>query len=362
MDTKELLTKAKTALILDQPFYATLLLSMPLVEDSGVKTFAVNGETIRYNKEFLESLSLGETTFVLAHEVMHCVLQHMYRRGSRDPKRWNIAGDYIINEILVSDRVGNMPKGALYNPALVAQGKGTSEGVYDLLPDDTKDESLDDCQDGATEGSAESAQKQAEMRVKIIQAASAAKAHGQLSAGLQRIVKDATKTRTDWKSVLRRFLSERARTDLSYAKPKRRYLADDIYLPSLIGEKLGEILIAVDCSGSIDEKQLNEFAAEIKAICSDVAPSKLHVVYFDSEITHHDTFGPDDAVEIRAHGGGGTAFSPIFEFAAKQAIEPSACVVLTDLDCSDFGQAPAYPVLWASTRREQAPFGEVVKL
>jgi predicted metal-dependent peptidase len=91
-------------------------------------------------------------------------------------------------------------------------------------------------------------------------------------------------------------------------------------------------------------------------------PSKLHVIYFDSEVCHYDSFGQEDQLHVEPHGGGGTAFSPVFRHMAKNGIEPVATVFLTDLCCSDFGPAPDHPVLWVSTHDGEAPFGEVVRM
>lgn len=366
----ETITKAKSALILDQPFFAAILLGMPIIEDNSVATLATDGSKILYNQEFMSKLTLQETVFVLAHEVLHCVFQHSTRRGDREPKRWNIAADYVINDLLKGEKIGQVVSGALLDSKLVVAGQGTTEGVYGLLPD-TKPEdtpgpgesggSLDDCQDAGLD-EASTAEKEAEMRVKIVQAANTAKMAGKMPASLDRIVKTLTKTKVDWKSVLRRFLSERAKIDLSYSKPKRRFLAEDIYLPSATGESLGEIVIAVDCSGSINETLLETFSAEIKAIIEDVKPSVTHVIYFDAEVQHVETFSSDDTFAISAKGGGGTDFNPIFKCIDERFPDTRACVVLTDLygPCDD--NPPSYPVLWASVGSNEAVFGEVLNI
>src|SRR5690606_23983989 len=107
------LAKARASLIIDHPFFASILLPMPISEDKTIPTMATDGETIRYNPEWTDSLTLDETTFVLAHETLHCVFDHMGRRGERTPNRWNQAADYIINELLIKDRIGSMPAGGL---------------------------------------------------------------------------------------------------------------------------------------------------------------------------------------------------------------------------------------------------------
>lgn len=360
------LAKAKAQLILDQPFFASILLGMPMIENETIPTMSTDGESIQYNPKWVSDLKLNELTFVLAHEVLHCVFQHMTRRGHRNAMKWNIAGDYIVNDVLIKERVGAMPTGGLHDSKLVSEGNGTTEGVYNLLPPESENKSVGqaggpmDQVNDAGHDQASNTQKEAEMRVRVVQARNAAKMAGKLSANLARLVNDLVQPRVDWKSILRRFLTTRAKIDLSYSRPKRRFLAEDIYLPSLTGEKLGRIAVAIDCSGSISPKVLAEFSAEIKAIVEDTRPELVEVIYFDSEVCGRATFGPDDTVEIKPHGGGGTAFSPIFKALAD--FQPIACVVLTDLQCDDFGDAPAYPVLWASTDSGNAPFGEIVLL
>jgi predicted metal-dependent peptidase len=358
--------KAKAALILEQPFFATILVNLPMRCDWTIKTMATDGTVFLFNPYFVASMTLDETRFVLCHEVGHCIFQHMFRKNGRSHKRWNQAGDYVINDMLVNEKIGSMPEGGLHNPQLVAAGGNTTEGVYDLLPEDSgggngHGDPMDDCRD-APGDQASQAQAEADMKVTVAQAAQAAKMMNKLSAGLQRFVDAALKPKVDWKDVLRRFWSSKTKTETTWAKPKRRWLSEDVYLPSLSGEKLGEFVVFVDCSGSIGQAELDAFAAEIRSIHEDCAPSELHVIYFDSKVSHHDTFAPEDQVHIEPHGGGGTAFSPCIEYLYEKGIAPVAAVFLTDLYCDDFGDAPEFPVLWVSTHADHAPWGEVVMM
>lgn len=360
----DIIAKAKTNLIVNHPFFATILLSMPMIQDDSIPTMGVNGEDIRYNKSFVESLTLKELVFVLAHEVMHCAFQHMLRRGHRNPAKWNIAADYVINEILVNDRVGSMPKGGLHDPAIVQKGNGTTEGVYGLLPKEDEQKkpgsgpgggggSMDEVHDMDES-------KKGDLIVKVIQARSAAKMAGKLSAGLERLVNDMVNPTVPWRDVLRRFINVRAKIDPSFARPKRRFLSEDLILPSLSGEKMGRLAVAVDCSGSIDKNQLEKFSAEIKAIISDAQPESVDVLYFDSKVCARESFKPEDFISLKPQGGGGTDFAPIFEAINGDPEAPVCLVVLTDLDCHSFGNCPEYPVLWVSTAYDKAPFGEVI--
>ncbi len=380
----DLISKAKAGLILDQPFFATLLLGMPITEDASVPTMATDGESIVFNPEWSGQLTLNEMTFVLAHETLHCVFQHMCRRGDKEPNRWNQAADYVINQVLYNEKIGSMPKGGLLNPKLVKDGDGTAEGVYRLLPESAsknkpgdKGGSLDDCRDAGSNpkldedgnpipGSASKpdpsqiASKEAEIRVRVVQARNSAKMQGKLSAGLERLVNDLVKTRTDWRAILRRFITERAKTDYSFARPKRRFLADDINLPSLVGEKIGLVAVAIDCSGSIGQADLDKFSAELNAIAEDTKLSEMKIIYFDSEVLRVETVA-EFPHKLTPIGGGGTDFEPIFSEIDTWDALPVCCVVLTDLYGS-FGPAPMFPVLWASTSDASAEFGEVVRI
>jgi predicted metal-dependent peptidase len=299
----DLIAKAKAELIMTQPFFASLLLPLPLIEDNSVPTMATDGESILFNSDWVESLTMKEVLFVLAHEVLHCAFLHMTRRGSRNANRWNIAADYVINETLVRESIGSMPKGGLHDSNIFAKGGGTAEGIYSILPKDTESKgagqkggAMDQVRDAGQNQSqapgqvpskapgldpAQKAQKEQDWKVKITQAGNAAKMRGKLTAGLARLVNDLVKTKTDWKEVLRNFVMTKAKNDFTFARPKRRFMSEDIYLPGLAGQNIGSLAIAVDCSGSVNKELLTIFAAIAsqctnKSACSTTALTKPH--------------------------------------------------------------------------------------
>jgi len=358
--------KARTALVLEHPFIGSIALNMPYQFDTSIPTAATNGKRILFNPYFMMDLDDEEVKFVVAHECFHPMLEHNFRRGERHPRKWNKAGDYVINQLISDESIGKVIDGSLLDKNIYDAGNGTTDGIYNILPDEDGDGDgegypLDgDCEDGGnTPGERE--QQAAEWKVKVAQAAQAAKMMGKMSAGLERFVTEILNPKVDWRDVTRKFV-ERAKTDQrSFARPNRRFLAQDLFLPSRSGEALGEIVYGVDCSGSIDEQIIAQFAAEIRTCKEDMQPKKIHVVYFDSEVAHYESYEADDDLDIRPHGGGGTAFSPVFQYIEENGIEPVACIFLTDLCCNDFGDEPSYPVLWVSTEPNgDAPFGEVV--
>lgn len=367
------IAKARTALILEHPFIGTISLNMPmtLVPPELYEQFptaATNGKRVLFNPEFVNELTDEELKFLTAHECMHPMLEHNYRRNNRNPRTWNKAGDYVINQLLADDHIGKMPEGGLMDRGVYTAGGGTTDGIYKLLPEPEEGEGdgyggpgdpLDQCED-APGNSAEQAQEQAEMKVKVAQAAQAAKMMGKMSAGLARLVDEVLNPKVDWRDVLRRFVVK-ARTDSrTYARANRRFASMGLYLPTISGTSMGELMFWVDCSGSITREVVNQFAAEVRCVKEDLCPTKIHVGYFDSRVSHYESYLPDDPLNIQPHGGGGTAFSPCFEYMREHNIEPVACIFLTDLCCSDFGDPPDCPVLWVSTDSGTAPFGEVV--
>ena len=369
MEVEKRIAKAKTALILEHPFVGSVALNMPMKVDNNVPTAATDGKRVLFNEDFCKELDDEELKFLVAHECMHPMLEHNFRRGERDRYKWNQAADYVINKLLTDEGIGKMPKQGLLDENIYQAGGGTSDGIYNNLPDTPEDQQgnggqgqpLDSCEDG--QGSpAEVAQQQAEWKVKVAQAAQSAKMMGKLSAGLERLVAEILTPKVDWRDVLQRFVVKCRSDQRSWARPNRRFLSQGLYLPSISGETLGEIAFAVDCSGSIGQDEINQFASEITTVWQDQRPTKVHVIYFDSEVSHYDEFDRDNEPVIKPHGGGGTAFSPVFRYMEEHGINPVACIFLTDLCCNDFGDEPDYPVLWVSTHEDKAPFGEVVMM
>ena len=356
------LTRARTALVLDAPFFGMLALRLQLVETTKVPTLAVDGKHIFYNPDFVAGLTPSLTKSALGHEVLHCVFDHIGRRGGRDPRKYNKAGDYVINATL-KDSDFEISPNWLYNPAYAGM---SSDHIYTLLPDDPNDgkepgddgESLDDVMDG-TPG--ETDINGTEWKIAAVQAAEAARAMGKLPGSLARFIDEMVAPKVDWRAMLQRFITETSKNDYSWLRPNRRFLQQGMFLPTLYSESMGEVVTVVDTSGSIDQATLNAFGAEIKAIAQSTRPSKIHVIYCDSEINHVDEFGPNDDLKFEMHGGGGTDFRPPFEYIKEHNIQPVCLAYLTD-GYGPFPRESEFPTMWCMTTDVVAPFGETVQI
>ena len=185
---------------------------------------------------------------------------------------------------------------------------------------------------------------------------------GKLPAGVDRTMEGAAEAAVDWRELLRRLWSETIAADYSWMRPNRRHLWTGLYLPGVVREGMGEVAIAVDCSGSISARQLRLFEAEARSILEGQRPERVDVLYFDAVVHKVETYKAGERIALNPVGGGGTAFESCFEWLDERGIRPQTMIFLTDLYGSFPSSAPSYPVLWASTGRREAPFGEVIPM
>ena len=184
---------------------------------------------------------------------------------------------------------------------------------------------------------------------------------GSKSGMAHRMLDEVTSQDIHWEDILQRFVTERCPTDFTFATPDNRFECDFV-LPGMDDENHGEMVFAIDTSGSVSASLLAKFVAEAREAMNRVRPKTMHLVYFDSQVCHTEQYSPGDSIVPHAVGGGGTDFCPVFEWIDEQRITPICVIFLTDGYGSFPEPAPAYDTLWCSYGREQYPFGEVVKI
>ena len=172
--------------------------------------------------------------------------------------------------------------------------------------------------------------------------------------------------KVDWRKVLRDFVTElcSGRDEASWRKPNRRYLVDDIYMPSMQGVTMQDLLIGFDTSGScFGGAEMTRFVTEIATIIEQVKPAKVHVAYVDTHVAGFQTFedGQFAVQNLKPKGGGGTHLPVLFDYCAKNHINPTACVFFTD-GYTDWGCAPSFPILWAVSTNIKAPYGTTIRI
>ena len=369
MTASDKICKAKVELYIYCPFFAVLTFKAEYLEDKSIPTTATNGKVIRYNPDYIDSITLDQTIGVLCANVMSHALYHNTRRKGRDPIKWSYACGYATHPIILeTKRKGNknmeLPDGALVHKDFENMA---ADEIFNKLPDPPVGfVPMVQVNDSQARTQSEVDQIEAEMRQDLAQAAVMAKQAGKLPAHLERLIEELLAPKIPWKEVLQRFLCQVVQNDYTWAKPNKRYIHMNLYLPALESSETGEIVLVVDTSGSIGTEELNQVAAEIQEIAATFKIG-FKIIYVDADVAGVQEVEPDEDLVLKPQGGGGTHFSPAFIWLEEQGIEPCALVYFTDGYCDDFPQAPHYPTLWIIDNAYKGksflpPFGEVLHI
>lgn len=372
------MTAARTRLLLDFPWFGSLAMRLKISENPDCKTFATDGTNLFYNADFLATIPDAELTGIIGHEVMHCALLHPYRRGDRDNKLWNQAADYAINQEILNSGL-KLPSDCLID----AQYSGLSaEVIYRQLQKDQQPEPEQDGEPGAGDpstgtvqdaptgtqdgaGAPEKSQMtESDWKIAAEQASDVARGCGKLPGGVAEKIKQSRTAPADWREILREFVEHTVPSDYSWTNPNRRFISDGIYLPGMVKENLGKIAVAVDTSGSIDQRLLAAFCTELNSIVNDTRADGVTVIYCDSRIQKTEEFEQDQEITLDAAGRGGTAFCPVFDAVSAWENPPACLIYFTDLDSYDVPAEPEYPVLWATDLAvtKTGLFGQTVRI
>lgn len=392
------LTETKTAMLLHCPFFASLLLDMmdiklgkfPDIFPPGNETMATNGKRIWVDEDFIDSLKLPEAVFVMCHEVGHAMWSHM-SRGKKyhdvgfdgkpfNPRLWNIAGDYVINDMLIESKVGKMPKIGLHDKSIAESGDMVDEVYRKLLkqqeqqgggggqgdsgkgnapgggghnnqgPDGQSDGTLD------THILETSGDSEVEWKRAVKTASGAAKAMGKMPAGLERFVEDLLKPKIPWTEKLRHAFTKaigREASDWSRLH-RRRYIQQGIIMPSYKGFGCGTVVFCVDTSGSMSDLEIKQGLSECDSILTDCHPEYVILIGCDARVETVHELGSGDTLAgnppaCRLGGGGGTSFIPPFEWLEERGIRPDCLVYFTDMGGSFPKDDPGFPVIWCAT-------------
>lgn len=375
------LEKLKVKMILHFPFFGALLHNMEHIESERFPTAATDGKNVYYNPKFMDSLKPEEQLFVMAHELLHAAFLHINRwkqhAGNKESQEvWNIAGDYLINDLLVNEQHMTMPKmglidakykfmdftiEALYKELMknvqfikMSGAAGTGEGALS---------GNDIIQGEGEQSSAEQAAEEKRWTLAVNEAAIIAKQAGNCPASIERLINELLKPKIDWKDALANWFNQKIKENNDWHNPNRRFVQHGIYLPSKRTEHIGHIAVAIDTSGSIGQYELNAFSSELNYIFEGAKPTKVTVIYCDCAINRTEEFTPEDfPIQLKPYGGGGTDFKPPFAWVRKNLKDEIAGLVyMTDM-YGDFPKsAPEYPVLWMATSNIKAPFGDTIE-
>lgn len=368
---KKKLQRARAALLFDHPFFGYLAISLELVEDETLNppTMGTDGSHLYFHPDFVNSVNLDELQGVIAHEVGHCALQHLTRRQSREPKRWNVAADFAVNDIVLRDGMV-LPKGALHEQDY--EGK-YAEWVYSNLPvsrqylatldshgkwEVKSGHGKDGKGNGGTATVIDATELEQTWREKVAQAANAARSRGKFPAHLTAIVGEVLQPKLDWKSLLQDVITSCSKSNYRIMPPNKKHIWRGIYLPSITGETI-QIAFIIDDSGSISDAEIRDALSEVKGICDGYDDYTLYLFTADARVQQRWELHPFDPLPKVVTGRGGTDFRPALEEADK--LEITSIVYFTDLDGPFLSKAPNTPVIWLSVTDRKPPFGYVIR-
>ena len=358
-DARERLITARIGLLLKHAFFGNLATRLQLINaDDWLTTAATDGLKLYYNSRFIMMLKPKEVEFLVAHEVMHVVYDHIGRRIDRDPEIWNIANDYTVNADLKKHKVGEFITTV---PCLYEKKyeDWTSEDIYeDLMKnvqyiniDDLLDQMLDDHLDGEGDDSedgdgnedrkgkgrpkmseAEREAMRQEVKQAILNAAQQAEA-GSMPAGVERLIKQMTDPVMPWRELIQTNLTSAIKSDYTWMRPSRRSWHMDAIMPGMNpGEEI-DVDIYIDMSGSISNKQGMQFLSEVAGMMDAFDGYNLRVTCFDTKCYNTQEFSSENMERIEEyelHGGGGTDFDCIFEDLKEAGRVPNRLIVFTD--------------------------------
>ena len=396
---------ARIGLLLRHPFFGNMATRLRIIAaDDWLPTAAVDGRNLYYNTQFFNAMNNKEIEFVVAHEILHMVFDHLGRRDDRNPMLYNISADYIVNNTLVRDRIGTKPSIVDCFQDFKYEG-WTSEEVYDELFEEAKkngeeylkqlgemlDEHLD--MDGDEEGDGggsagevgedgngnatskskpkyskeEMKQIKDEIKENMISAAQTAGA-GNVPGAVARMIKELTEPKMNWREIIRQSVQSSIRSDYTFSRPSRKGQMSGAILPSMDFQDTIDVAVCIDMSGSIGDAQGKDFLGEIKGIMEEFPDYNIKVWCFDTKVYNEEDFEANDGKDLLDYqlmGGGGTDFMANWTYMKEQDYVPKKLIMFTDGYAWDSWGDPDYcdTVFVIHTNRDknlEGPFGTSV--
>ena len=361
------------------------------VED-GVPTAYTDGANVKYGREFIETLGEQELRAVILHENLHkafrhtTVWKHLYKEW---PQVANMACDYVINLMIHdSDTTGTdvkLPECGLLDNKYRGLDAGT---VFRMIKDEAdktgkvhvktagdqrgQDVPVSEAGNGMDEHDWENASSMSnEEREQLARDIDQALRQGAILAGkmkgnVPREVTDALTSKVDWRDALRDFVTSfcQDKDESTWRRPSRRWIGEDIYMPSMIGESVGRIVVGIDMSGSIGPDEIGQFLGEVRTICESVKPEGIDLLYWDTEVCQHEKYDQDQLDNLlsstKPKGGGGTNPQCIPDYMKAHKINAECAVILTDGYVRSWGEGWSCPTLWGITTQEVSAVGKTV--
>jgi len=336
---------ARVGLLLRHPFFGNMATRMKLIDASDwLPTAATDFRNFYFNREFFEKMTPRQVEFVVAHEILHCVFDHMMRNEGREKQIWNIAADYCVNGILKRDRIGDDPPVKFFYDR--KYDNWSAEQVYDEIYNKYDEEQLNQLgqmldhhmdpeggKDGQPQYSKEELKKiRDEIKEAMIQSANAAGA-GNVPGEIARMIKDMTEPKMDWREMLRMNIQSLVKNDFSFSRPNRKGQMTGAVLPGCNFDTSIDVCVALDMSGSISDEMGADFLGEVKGIMQEFKDFNIKIWCFDTKVYNeqdYDSYNGDEIDEYEIMGGGGTEFDCNWDYMKEHDIRPKKFIMFTD--------------------------------
>ena len=358
-------------------YSGVLMIGKTEVKDEGCPTAYTDGRNTAYGRKFVDKLSESDLKGLILHENLHkafrhtTVWKHLYKEQA---KLANMACDYVINLMIVDADDGanevTLPEGGLLDEKYRGMDAGT---VYRMLKEDAESGGGGG-EGGFDEHGWESAEGMSpEEKEQLARDVDQALRQGAILAGkmkgnVPREIGDVLTPKVDWREALREFITSFCvdKDESTWRRPSRRWIGDDVYMPSLIGESVGRVVVAIDMSGSIGSNEVSQFLGEVRDICDRVKPEGIDLLYWDTDVCQHEKYEQDQLDNLlgstKPRGGGGTNPQCIVDYMSEKKIKAECAIVLTDGYVPNWGNGWSCPTLWGITTDEVSGVGKTVHM
>jgi len=393
LTVEQLIQKDHVALMKDPKYclYSGIIMIGRTEVKDDVPTACTDGRNTYYGREYMSKLASSKRKGVILHENLHkafrhtTVWKHLFKEN---PTMANMACDYVINLMIMDgdNSFVSLPDGALLDHKYKGLDAGT---VYRMIKEEAKggtvhvkrvgdqegkDVPVVEVSNGLDEHDWESAEgmsnEEKEALAKDIDQAlrQGAILAGKMSANIPREISEVLQAKVDWREALREFITSFCadKDESTWRRPSRRWIGQDVYMPSMIGESVGRIVIGIDMSGSIGEEEIGQFLGEVQNICERVKPEGIDLLYWDTRVCQHEKYEQDQLDNLlsstKPRGGGGTDPQCIVDYMTNKKIKAECAVILTDGYVSSWGEGWSCPTLWGITTDVVSNIGKTVHI
>jgi predicted metal-dependent peptidase len=395
LTTEEKFKRIKIQLGYDKPFWAYLSLHLNIRErnpetEKIIDTLCVDSKgNLIYNPDFINSLTENELKGVVAHEVFHVAFEHLKRIDNKtNHKAWNISADLVVNDVLRKDNF-SLPKCGIqtkYDSSFKLENdyeienidKKSVEQIYneikDLIKEEDKENGFDNHKldsekedDSKQNGGGKDNNNSKDWKKIVTEAYYYGEQRGHNSQSLKRMLGDLLNPKVNWKQKLYKYITNQIPNDYSWSKPSKKSISCGIYLPSQVKENL-EVVVGIDVSGSVNQKDYDEFIAEVVSIAQSFDNIKMNVLTWDTRVKNEFEVYNGNVKKILEHkiiGGGGTNINCLFEKIEKDYPRTKVLVVITDGDFGRIDKEFDCNILWLLTNNGTENYidnGEIIRL